>query len=62
MRPMTAPINKRGRPITRPRRVAAQLARLHKARLVMGSATPLISDYFTFEKRPTDYSYELSRP
>lgn len=32
-------------------RVAAQLAHLHKAKLVMGSATPLISDYFAFEQK-----------
>ena len=32
-------------------RVAAQLARLHKARFVMGSATPLIADYFTFKQK-----------
>lgn len=29
-------------------RVAAQLARLHQARLVLGTATPLVHDYFTF--------------
>lgn len=32
-------------------RVAAQLAHLHSAKLVMGSATPLISDYFAFEQK-----------
>lgn len=32
-------------------RVAAQLAHLHEAKLVMGSATPLISDYFAFEQK-----------
>lgn len=32
-------------------RVAAQLARLHGARLVMGSATPLVADYFAFESK-----------
>lgn len=29
-------------------RVAAKLSELHQARLVLGSATPLISDYYTF--------------
>ncbi len=32
-------------------RVAAQLARLHNATFVMGSATPLVSDYFTFKSK-----------
>lgn len=32
-------------------RVAAQLAQLHQARFVMGSATPLISDYYLFHKK-----------
>lgn len=32
-------------------RVAGRLAGLHEARLVMGSATPLISDYFTFQQK-----------
>ncbi len=32
-------------------RVAAQLAGLHKARFVMGTATPLISDYRMFEDK-----------
>ncbi len=32
-------------------RVAAQLAHLHNAKLVMGSATPLISDYFAFDQK-----------
>lgn len=32
-------------------RVASQLARLHKARFIMGSATPLVSDYFTFKHK-----------
>lgn len=32
-------------------RVAGSLAGFHKARLVMGSATPLVSDYFTFQQK-----------
>jgi primosomal protein N' (replication factor Y) len=32
-------------------RVAAQLARLHGCQLVLGSATPLISDYYTFKQK-----------
>lgn len=32
-------------------RVAATLAGLHKAKLVMGSATPLLDDYYTFEAK-----------
>ena len=32
-------------------RVAAQLARLHDARFIMGTATPLITDYFAFENK-----------
>lgn len=32
-------------------RVAAQLAHLHKARLIMGSATPPLSDYYWFEQK-----------
>jgi primosomal protein N' (replication factor Y) len=32
-------------------RAAAQLAHLHEAKLVMGSATPLISDYFAFKEK-----------
>ncbi len=32
-------------------RVAAQLAHLHSARFVMGSASPLITDYFTFQQK-----------
>lgn len=32
-------------------RVAAKLARLHKARFVMGTATPLLVDYFTFQQK-----------
>ena len=32
-------------------RVAAQLASLHKATLIMGSATPAIIDYFAFDKK-----------
>ncbi len=32
-------------------RVAAQLARLHGARLVLGSATPSVADYYTFEQK-----------
>ncbi|HSX23938.1 MAG TPA: primosomal protein N' [Candidatus Saccharimonadales bacterium] len=32
-------------------RVAAQLAHLHDALFVLGSATPLINDYFTFEQK-----------
>ncbi len=32
-------------------RVAAQLARLHGARFIMASATPLVTDYFTFARK-----------
>jgi primosomal protein N' (replication factor Y) len=32
-------------------RVAAQLARLHDAKLVMGTATPLVTDYYAFEQK-----------
>ena len=32
-------------------RVAAQLARLHNATLVLGSATPSITDYYTFQQK-----------
>jgi primosomal protein N' (replication factor Y) len=32
-------------------RVAATLARLHGAKLVLGTATPLITDYFTFSSK-----------
>lgn len=32
-------------------RVAAQLARLHRAQLVFGSATPLLADYFFFKQK-----------
>lgn len=32
-------------------RVAAQLARIHGAKLVLGSATPSIQDYFTIEEK-----------
>lgn len=32
-------------------RVAAKLAELHKAKVILGSATPLISDYFTFTEK-----------
>lgn len=32
-------------------RVASQLAKLHNARFVMGTATPLISDYYTFSQK-----------
>lgn len=32
-------------------RVAAQLARLHKATFIMGTATPLMVDYFAFEQK-----------
>jgi primosomal protein N' (replication factor Y) (superfamily II helicase) len=32
-------------------RIAAKLASLHKARYILGSATPLISDYFLYESK-----------
>lgn len=32
-------------------RLAARLAHLHGANLIMGTATPLISDYFTFQQK-----------
>lgn len=32
-------------------RVAAKLAELHQAKVVLGSATPLIADYYTFETK-----------
>lgn len=32
-------------------RVAAQLAHLHEAKLVLGSATPLVHDYYTFTEK-----------
>jgi primosomal protein N' (replication factor Y) (superfamily II helicase) len=32
-------------------RVAAMLAHLHNARLVLGTATPLITDYYTFKEK-----------
>ncbi|MBA3758408.1 primosomal protein N' [Candidatus Saccharibacteria bacterium] len=32
-------------------RVAAKLAELHGAKVVLGSATPLVSDYYTFEQK-----------
>ena len=32
-------------------RVAAQLAHIHKARFILGTATPLVSDYFTFQQK-----------
>ncbi len=32
-------------------RVAAQLANLHQAHFVMGTATPLVADYFTFQQK-----------
>jgi primosomal protein N' (replication factor Y) (superfamily II helicase) len=32
-------------------RVGAKLAELHKAQLILGSATPLVSDYYTFEQK-----------
>jgi primosomal protein N' (replication factor Y) (superfamily II helicase) len=32
-------------------RVASKLARLHKARMLLGSATPLVSDYYTFKSK-----------
>lgn len=32
-------------------RVAAKLAELHGAQLVLGSATPLVTDYYTFEQK-----------
>lgn len=31
--------------------VAARLAKLHNARLVLGTATPLVTDYFTFQAK-----------
>ncbi|MBI3624134.1 primosomal protein N', partial [Candidatus Saccharibacteria bacterium] len=31
-------------------RVAGQLAKIHQARLVLGTATPPVSDYFVFER------------
>jgi primosomal protein N' (replication factor Y) len=44
-------------------RVAAQLAKLHKARCVIASATPLVNDYFLFEqkKMPIIRMTELAR-
>lgn len=43
-------------------RVASQLAKLHKARLVMGSATPDVSDYYLAQQldRPVLYMPKLS--
>lgn len=32
-------------------RVAAQLARIHNAHFIMGTATPLIADYFSFQQK-----------
>lgn len=32
-------------------RVAAQLSRLHQAKLVLGSATPLVNDYYAFSEK-----------
>lgn len=32
-------------------RVAAQLAKLHQAKLILGSATPLVSDYYAFSAK-----------
>lgn len=32
-------------------RVAARLASLHQAQLILGSATPLVSDYYAFEQK-----------
>lgn len=32
-------------------RVAARLAQLHGAKVILGSATPLVSDYYTFEQK-----------
>jgi primosomal protein N' (replication factor Y) len=32
-------------------RVAARLAHLHGAQLIMGSATPLVADYYTFDQK-----------
>lgn len=32
-------------------RVAAKLATLHKAKLILGTATPLITDYYTFQAK-----------
>lgn len=32
-------------------RVAAKLAQIHKAKLILGSATPLVSDYFAFNQK-----------
>lgn len=32
-------------------RVAAVLAKIHKAQLVLGSATPLVADYYTFKQK-----------
>lgn len=49
-------------------RVAAQLARLHDARFVMGSATPLVTDYFTFKQkdlpilRMTETAIKITHP
>jgi primosomal protein N' (replication factor Y) len=38
-------------PYYQSRQVAAELAKLHKAKLVLGTATPLISDYFLAEAK-----------
>lgn len=42
-------------------RVAAQLAKLHGARLVLGTATPLVADYFTFQAKKLPI-VRLTRP
>ncbi len=39
------------RPRYQASRVAATLAKLHGAQLIFGTATPLVADYYTFEKK-----------
>lgn len=32
-------------------RVASTLSRIHEAKMILGSATPPVSDYYTFEQK-----------